>query len=94
MTKPTKSEMRAAILDLVKRYPDGVTFAQIQDLPGGHGDHRYQSGDRNLIWWDGLSTAAAEALRELRASKRVFSCPVWSRFTSRTAALSTCPWWT
>ncbi len=72
-SKAPDASLKSAILSLVTKR-GGVSFAEVQRLPGAAGDHNLSS-ERNLVYWAGLSDEACRAVLELRAEGLIYFHP-------------------
>jgi hypothetical protein len=79
-TMENETSLKAKILDYVTK-SDWVSFAQLQRLDGfkaadGEPALEITHGDfQNIVLWRGLTQAAADALRELRAEDKIHWMP-------------------
>jgi hypothetical protein len=64
-----------AIYKIVKENRGGVSFVELQHLPGFKGEYEWYLELFNVVMWQGLSREAIDAFQELRARNLIHPYP-------------------
>lgn len=66
MLESNTESVKQAIRDLLARKGGGVSFVELEEIPGFTGDREFGPLDNNILLWQGISKAAVQALIELQ----------------------------
>lgn len=75
MLKSDAESIKQAIRDLVNRSGGGVSFVELENIPGFSGNLEIGPAGYNILYWQGISEAGMQALIELQEDNDVIKCP-------------------
>lgn len=67
----TCNELKSNIVDLLRAKGDGVSFANLAELPGFSGDAGMEVENKNIFIWFHCSEQAIQAVKELLNEKKI-----------------------